>query len=514
MIYTPYLWLFIVSAGIILALSYFAWRTREKQTARAFLVLMLCALVWVVGFTFETAAQTLEAKVLFSKLEFLGITFLPNAWLFLAFSFAGQVRPRRDWILLAVLPTIADLMIWFVPYPNWFWGNPSLDTVSAPFPVLNSDYQFWFYYVHAPSGYIYVALAAGVVLRAMVNAQPIYRGQGALLLLAIVLPAATDLLYVLGRSPIRYYNFTSATFSISGVILAWNLFRFKFLNLLPLARDAVFENLSDGVIVLDDRNRIVDFNPSAKRMAELSASALGQPVETIRSTLLSAIEELQTLKQSQKDIAFGDSVILYYDLKLAPIDNRAGTLVGWVVSLRDVTDRTNLLNQVRHSANHDGLTGILNRNQLLEFARRQFDLHKRDRNHQLSYIILDLDDFKVVNDTYGHAAGDRVLSVFVAECQKHLRTTDVFGRTGGDEFAIVIPADVAEAVTIAERLREKIMALCIELPEGKLTITASLGLANAEALPGSDLELEKLIALADRALYRAKQGGKNKVVVQ
>jgi len=291
---------------------------------------MLCALVWVVGFLFETAARSLEAKLAFSRLEFLGIAFLPNAWMYLAFSYAGQSRPRRDWILLALLPIVTNFMIWFLPRPNLFWGHPRLDLSSAPFPVLDSDYQPWFYYVHAPSGYIYVAVAVGVVLRTMINAQSIYRRQGALLLLAIMLPAVTDLLYVSGHSPIEYYNFTSATFGISGLILGWNFLRFRFLNLLPLARDAVFENLSDGLIVLDGQNRIVDFNPAARRMVELSASTLGQAVDELQSRLLTTVREMQILGQTQRDITAGEGASLYYDLKLTERNPPQALLISMV----------------------------------------------------------------------------------------------------------------------------------------------------------------------------------------
>ncbi|MEW6402398.1 MAG: histidine kinase N-terminal 7TM domain-containing protein [Chloroflexota bacterium] len=250
--YTPFLWLFMLSAAIIMALALYAWRIRGTATGWGFLILMLCALVWVVGFIFETAAQTLDGKILFAKMEYLSLPFLPIAWLYLALSFAGQVRPRTFWLIVVIIPVLTNLIIWLDPVPNWLYGNPRLDTVSAPFAVMKSDYQFWFYFVHAPSGYIFMAIALAVVLRTMYRAQPIYRRQGALLLLAVLLPTVTDLLYVLGFSPIRYYNLTPATFSISGLLLAWNLFGFRFLNILPLARDVIFESLSDGIIVLDE----------------------------------------------------------------------------------------------------------------------------------------------------------------------------------------------------------------------------------------------------------------------
>lgn len=182
------------------------------------------------------------------------------------------------------------------------------------------------------------------------------------------------------------------------------------------------------------------------------------------------------------------------------------------MSLRDVTDRINLLNQVRLFASRDGLTGALNRTEFLQCAACQLEVHRQDRNYPLSYIFLDLDNFKEINDTYGHPAGDHVLGVFAAEVQKQLRSTDIFGRTGGDEFAVIVPASIEEAYVLAERLRERITDLNIEVPAGPIQVMASLGLVSTAALSETDLELETLISLADQALYKAKQGGKNRVV--
>jgi diguanylate cyclase (GGDEF)-like protein len=474
---------------------------------------MLCALIWVVGFIFETAFPSLQAKILFAKLEFIGITFLPNAWLYLAFAYSGRLPARRVLLGLSAVPVLTNLLIWLVPAPNWFWGRISLDFQSAPFPVLNPDYQFWFYGVHAASGYLYTLTAMLLVIRSIAGGQPIYRKQGLLLLGAILLPAVTDILYVLGYSPLRYYNFTVATFSLSGLILGWNLLGFQFLHLLPLARDVVFENLSDGIIILNDRNWIVDFNPSASRIARLSASSLGQPPISLGLQWLAAVAEMQASGQIQRDVEIGGEATGWYDLKLAPIRTRSGRRLGWVVTLSDITERTNRLRHIMHVASHDALTGILNRGQFLVLAEMEFAHFRQDASHQLSFIAIDVDNYKYVNDTYGHLAGDQVLAAFTTECQDCLRADDLFGRLGGDEFGILLVADRTDARTIAERLRDRINNLSIELPGGPIGITASLGLTDTSALSTAD-GLEALMLHADQALYRAKQAGKNQVVVQ
>lgn len=158
----------------------------------------------------------------------------------------------------------------------------------------------------------------------------------------------------------------------------------------------------------------------------------------------------------------------------------------------------------------DVLTGVYNR----RYAMRHMEgLMKRvgDTGKALSVLICDLDRFKAVNDTYGHAAGDAVLKQFAQCCTQSMRNIDMVARYGGEEFLILLPdTDGENAVKAAERLCKKVAATPMDIPEapgGKLNVTVSIGVAcTSETMPG-----EELIKLADAALYRAKEGGRNKV---
>ena len=152
--FTPGLWLFIVAAIILAGLLGTTWKFRTTHTGRAFNMLIACALIWVVGFSFETAITTLQGKLFVANLQFVGLSFIPNAWLYLAFAYRGKPLPPRKLLLLAALPFLTNLVIWADPLLHWFRGSPVIDFTSAPFPVLVNDYQFWFYFIHAPSGYV------------------------------------------------------------------------------------------------------------------------------------------------------------------------------------------------------------------------------------------------------------------------------------------------------------------------------------------------------------------------
>jgi diguanylate cyclase (GGDEF)-like protein/PAS domain S-box-containing protein len=173
-------------------------------------------------------------------------------------------------------------------------------------------------------------------------------------------------------------------------------------------------------------------------------------------------------------------------------------------------ENARLFKEVQQLAITDPLTGIYNRRHFFELAEREFD---RARRYQrpLSALMLDVDHFKQVNDTHGHAAGDQVLYVAAECCQESLRKTDVLGRYGGDELAVLFPeTDLANARLIAERLRQRIAQTAIDIKQTPVAITASLGVG---ALDEECTDLDALLRRADRALYAAKQAGRNCVRV-
>jgi diguanylate cyclase (GGDEF)-like protein len=131
----------------------------------------------------------------------------------------------------------------------------------------------------------------------------------------------------------------------------------------------------------------------------------------------------------------------------------------------------------------------------------------------MSVIMLDIDHFKKINDTYGHATGDEILLTLVATVQKLLRSPDIFGRLGGEEFAVVLPAtDQAGGATVAGRLREAVEALSYQL-DGKTKVTFTISLGVSSWRPG-DSGMEELLARADNALYVAKGSGRNRVCLE
>ena len=180
-------------------------------------------------------------------------------------------------------------------------------------------------------------------------------------------------------------------------------------------------------------------------------------------------------------------------------------------TIMDISERKALEHRLERQAQTDSLTGLDNRGHFLEMAERELS---RVQRHQLpmALAMLDLDHFKAVNDTYGHEVGDRVLKKFAEICRKSLRSIDLMGRIGGEEFAIVFPeTSINRALEVVERLREAVATTEIPLDNGlPIQITVSLGLASFDK---SDVNIDVLLNRADQALYEAKRTGRNRTVV-
>lgn len=162
-----------------------------------------------------------------------------------------------------------------------------------------------------------------------------------------------------------------------------------------------------------------------------------------------------------------------------------------------------LLRELHHLASTDSLTGLGSRRHIYELAEREFFL-SRSSGRPLAAMMVDIDHFKTINDTFGHAVGDAVLQSVARQCEIGLRTGDLIGRYGGDEIVILLPdSNLDAALAAAERIREQ--ALSVETPRGRVEATLSMGVATSDGCA----DLAELLHRADLALYEAKQAGRN-----
>lgn len=279
---------------------------------------------------------------------------------------------------------------------------------------------------------------------------------------------------------------------------------------------SVFDNAQEGILITDAQANIIQVNPSFSRLTGYSAAevigrnprllASGKtPPETYRE-MWSALKqgqawhgELINLRKDRSEFVQMESI--------APVlgsDNKVSHFIGVI---QDITEQKALARQLEEEAHRDYLTGLANRRYFI--AQAALELARARRyNHPFSVAMLDLDHFKAVNDNYGHETGDQLLQLMATKCLEVLRDSDLIGRYGGEEFAILfLHLSAEEALEAAERLREEISHIEVSGPNGeRIHITASIGVA--ELSPG-DRNIDALLSRADQALYEAKNAGRN-----
>lgn len=266
--------------------------------------------------------------------------------------------------------------------------------------------------------------------------------------------------------------------------------------------------IGEGVIRVDAEERVEYLNPAAERMTGWSAgSALGRP---IREVFVVAPNDAEPGAGGVPDLTMRarDGTVRGIEQVSAPLRGQDGAQSGRVVVFRDVGESRRLARQLSWQASHDALTGLTNRH---DFERRLHalvgDAGRAGKGHALLYV--DLDQFKVVNDTCGHVAGDEMLRQVSTILQPCLRATDVLARLGGDEFGVLLEhCTLEQAETVAEKLRVALAEYRFAWENSTFAVRASIGVAAIDA--DSD-NAAAVLAAADAACFSAKEGGRNRV---
>lgn len=500
-----------ISFLVIGALSLVAWRRRRSPLGRAFFLFTLLIAIYTFGYMCELASDTLPAIRFWLRVESVGIAFLPAAWIILA---VHHTKTKNDqWTklkaVLLMLSTITFLLSNTSELHHLHYGPLRLNP-DAPFPVVAFQPGPW-YWIH--SAYINLAVLYGNLLfaRAWRNTSAEKSRQAFVLFLGSLFPWGVYIAYLMKAIPWGIDPHPAA-FLVPALLYAWAAFGLDMLETVPLARQEVFQRLSDSLLVFDREGRLADFNLAAVRaFPVLADGAKGRQGRDLfreypaMQTILDGAAEEQTMYL----VADGERV--NYQLQRIALHDSQGEDAGAIVVLRDITRFSAIVEGLRLQAATDPLTKAWNRTRWKKIGK-ELVAHARQNNNPLSLILADLDDFKLVNDTHGHISGDKVLADFADTCRRSLRAEDIFGRYGGDEFVIILPGvDKAGATALAERLRQAVEAMAVADGDEIVSVTASFGVITAQG--GEALSLDDLVRKADTMLYEAKYAGGNRVCV-
>jgi diguanylate cyclase (GGDEF)-like protein/PAS domain S-box-containing protein len=520
-VYGVLLFLAVIVASWIIVVT---WRWRRVPGAKSLMVQMIGEGWWTLCyalFLFDLIHPASD-PFFWSKIMFLGVVMVPAGFLV----WTARYTKRDGWVgggtvaLLCIEPILFNIIIWTDPWHGLFSGNYiATGKLGVAFNL------------HMLYSYLLLEIGAVMIIVNWLQMPPSYKRQALLVFIGLIISTAANVLTIV-LLPVLKLDFSPLGFMMAGAIFTYAQLRHRLFDLMPVARHAVVEGMRDGVMVLDDDNRIIDLNPSAQKMlgATIQASLGKRAAETF-PVWADVERQVSGITDARLELELNEDAKRKIDLTLNIMYDKRGQPGGKLVLFRDVThvkkiegdlresnkellrkieEIEALQEQLKKQAIHDPLTGLYNRRFLEETLGRELAQARRTQE-PMSIAMIDIDRFKSINDTYGHSVGDLFLIALGDMLEHKIRAGDVACRFGGEEFIVVMPgAPLEVAAQRINEFRQFFSALRIDVKGQSVSSTFSAGVAGFPLHGGDE---KTIIAEADRALYTAKDAGRNRVIV-
>ena len=340
MIYALYLSSLIVSATVAGVVAYYLWRRRSKPGATVAVWMMLAVVVLSLGYVLQFTSATLSGQIFATNIQYFSIATLPIMWFVFSLRYTGHDDwlTRRKLFFLGIIPLATIVLAWTNGIDGLMWYGRHLVT-SGPFTIIDKTYGPWFW-IHASYSSLLLLSGMFFLLQRLMRPPRLYREQSIALLICVTVPFVFSVLYVFHLTPYRI-DLTPPAFVISGLAVAWGLLRVRLFDIVPMARDVAMESMSDGVIVLDAQKRAVDINLAAQHIIGHSASeVIGQPVAQVLANQPNLLELCHSIAETQTEIFLSeDETQPFYNVSILPLNSSRGFLCGYIVTIRDITER-------------------------------------------------------------------------------------------------------------------------------------------------------------------------------
>ncbi|MFC0332969.1 diguanylate cyclase [Paenibacillus sepulcri] len=523
------------------------------QLHRVYLFFHFSMMIWPLGQIAVHTTDNPHLQLICINVSFVGLSMLGFGWLLFTKYLTNHGFAPRPYVLLMMLLPSVFVVVGIIWNPNdWF-----IAAVDGRYDDRQYGLIFWLMIVMLISYFMY---SMKLLTRAyQSDAPPSDRAQIANALTGIGVFVCFTLLDLLLNVVLAKWlpvipGLTSLGIVIADIYFVFSIQKHRMFDIVNIAQKDVADTLSVGIIVLDEQNVVIDLNSVVSPVFQLSVGTrldmdkLLQSVEDREKT--EAFLEMYRLHPEERvhtEIEVPEEGrMAYIALHVAPIVVKQ-QIIGRVITLQDHTELRRLIEETSrqnealqernralllmqdelYQANRkleqmaiiDGLTGCYNRRYLMQQLEHEVMVNMR---YQIPYAILlfDIDLFKTINDAYGHMVGDDVLKLTADVVRSTLRQTDIFARYGGEEFTVYLPHTTRQqAEELAHRVRSVVEHNFVDTGVGNapVSITISIGMLAVEPQPDTELKdsksyLRELFVKVDKALYEAKENGRNRIV--
>ncbi len=330
--------IFYINAFICLLLAMMIWIRQAKPDGRIFSFLLISLAIWSFMVALEASSSDYAFKYSCSKISYLGIASTPPLFLIfvLEYSCRDSWLKKRNLLLLWIIPLISMGLAFTNEKHSLLWSNV-LPSPGLNYESLVHEHGLYFW-VHIIYSYICIATATLFLIQATLKFPKENRSQTVLLILAAIIPWIGNSVYIFGLSPIMGLDITPLTFTLTAAVLGWNIYHHHFFSLVPVARDQVVENMSEGVLVLDDENCIIDINPAAANLiSSRKESLIGRPIRDVLESFPDIIKKFHGLERGKEEFELPSAPPRFLEVGVTPLRDQHHHLTGRVFLIHDIT---------------------------------------------------------------------------------------------------------------------------------------------------------------------------------
>jgi diguanylate cyclase (GGDEF)-like protein len=491
--------------------AYFFSKGRNSYR-KAFSAMVLCVSVYLFGYLMIINNNNLQEMIFWNQIQYLGLPFISVLWLMVALLYTKIIYPLkiRMVLLLFSVPVITFFVRLTNSWHHLFYTKWEMRQYFE-FYTLYMERGFWY---HVNISYTILCMLLTVIIYFtgyLKNKVGFTKSHFSIFLLASLLPLIGIVLILLFFDE-RSLDYSALIMPVSLLTIGYGILKYDFLEIRTLARETIFENNFAGMVVLGPGKRIIDYNKAAEKFFEaINISLDNYPIEQILAHEPKLLEIFKSGTNRDFSLVI-DGEERFFEIDALPLGDSHDGNTKMLKSIRDVTKERKIQKKLKFLATTDSLSGLYNRAEFMNLAQKEFALAKKN-NEKLSLLIMDLDNFKIINDTFGHAAGDKIIREMGSIIITSFRKTDIYGRIGGEEFAVVLKnASLEEAKIIAEKVREIVAQKKVIYGKQEISFTVSIGVAAIRDNTNDINDIEDILKMADDALYKAKAKGRNCVV--
>jgi diguanylate cyclase (GGDEF)-like protein len=458
--------------------------------------------LYILGYAFEITSKDFDSAFIGLIIEYLSYPLISPLIFLYTTAHVRKTIKRPYKYALFVLPLVQSVLA-ITSKSHSLYYTDIVFTPAPPIAALKVEGTLLYY---ACFVYIYLLLVSSSVM--LIKSALKQKGEKRYvewaIAIAFVIPVVMTSLYISDLTPWDY-DLTPVFLFLTCIITIFCTIKYNYLHFLPFVTSQMVNEMRDAFVVLDSDGGYISSNIAAKELFKfLETTQFGDEIPA---------EKRKYFKTDKNEFEFSKTLgeeVAFYKASVGFIKKHDKVICVTFV-FYNITNTKNVIKELNRKASYDALTGAYNRGTLMR-SLNVINEKTRKKGSCAAVLMLDIDHFKKVNDTYGHQCGDQTLIELTRRVSSRLRKSDVFGRYGGEEFcAIVRGVDKEIAMNVAESIRKIIEKTPFEFEGQVFPVTVSIGLSLMT--PEVEKTVEEIIAQADSALYEAKNSGRNRCVL-